>query len=88
MMIKLTEEQVFVYGHPNFACSAIAKLLIESGLYEAGPAKAEYEQAVFIHWASELLRVHGENWRAVGHEILKQSASKLQLKGEPCQSPT
>jgi len=69
-MIKLTEQQIAVFGRPNFLCSGVAKLLISHGLYERGPNKAEYEQAVCIHWTSELLREHGDNWRDAAQHIL------------------
>ncbi len=34
--------------------------------------KAEYEQAVYIHWASNLLDKHGDNWRDEGNKIIQQ----------------
>lgn len=79
-MITLTEKQIEIYGRPNFLCSGVAKLLISHGLYERGPNKAEYEQAVCIHWTSELLREHGENWSDVAQQILKNlGVSKQQV---------
>lgn len=76
-MIELSDEQVFIYGRPNFTCSAVAKLLIAAGVYAAGPSKAEYEQAVYIHWASELFIEHGEVWRNVANEILEAASNKI-----------
>lgn len=78
-MIKLTEQQVAVFGRPNFTCAQIAKLLIAAGEYENGPEKAEYEQAVYIHWASNLLSTHGEDWKSVGNKKLGELIDKLKM---------
>jgi len=75
--IQLTKDQVSVLGRPNFACANMAKVLIAGGLYAEGPPKAEYEQAVFIHWASNLLDKHGENWGKEGDKILKELCEKI-----------
>lgn len=75
-MITLTNEQVSILGRPNFACAQIAKVLIEAGVYEDKESNAEYEQAVFIHWASDLLDKHGDNWKAVANSILKDLLNK------------
>lgn len=69
--IKLTENQIAIFGRPNFLCSPIAKLLISHGIYERGPNKAEYEQAVCVHWCSGLLQKHGDDWRGIAKHILK-----------------
>lgn len=71
-MIKLTDDQIDILGRPNFACAQIAKLLIRAGVYEDKAKKAEYEQAVYIHWAQGLLEEHGDGWREAGLTILKQ----------------
>ena len=60
--IELTKSQVDVLGRPNFACHDMARLLIAKGVYKDGPRKAEFEQAVCIHWMHSLLEKHGENW--------------------------
>ena len=79
-MIKLTEDQVSIMGKPNFACATPAKILIASGVYEDKAKKAEYEQAVFIHWALELHKEHGENWMNEGNKVLSEYANKLKSK--------
>ncbi len=70
-MIQLSESEIAILGRPNFACAGIAKVLIDHGVYEKGAAKAEYEQAVYIHWASNLLKEHGENWKLHGNNIIR-----------------
>lgn len=77
-MITLTENQISILGRPNFACADVAKLLMKMGVYEQGPPKAEYEQAVYIHWASDLLDKHGDNWKEEASKILKDLISKLE----------
>jgi len=75
-IIELSEDEVWVLGRPNFACSQVAKILIEAGVYKKGPSKAEYEQAVWIHWASDLLDTHGSNWKIEGNNQIKELAAK------------
>lgn len=70
-MITLTENQINILGRPNFACARIAQLLIKAGLYE-GKTKAEHEQAIFIHWASNLLDKHGDDWGSEAAKILQE----------------
>jgi hypothetical protein len=72
-MIKLTVGEISILGRPNFACAPIGKILIDSGIYEKGSNKAEYEQAVYIHWALGLLKEHGDNWIKVGNEIIAKA---------------
>lgn len=76
MTVKLSKSQIEILGRPNFACAQIAKVLINSGEYEKGEDKSEYEQAVYIHWALNLLEKHGENWKDAGHKTLKDILSK------------
>ena len=76
-MIKLTENQIDILGKPNFACARWAKLLIAGKVYEDKAKKAEYEQAVFIHWASALYDLHGDNWMEAGNKIMRGVAQKL-----------
>ncbi|MBL4664293.1 MAG: hypothetical protein JKY22_12250 [Flavobacteriaceae bacterium] len=78
-MIKLSSEEISILGRPNFACANVAKILIASNVYEDKEKKAEYEQAVYIHWASGLLIKHGKNWREEGDKILNEEVKKLQL---------
>lgn len=75
-MIELTEDEIEIFGKPNFATAPYAKLLIGAGVYKDGGSKAEYEQAVFMHWASGLLKEHGENWRKVAGDILLECSTK------------
>jgi hypothetical protein len=79
-MIKLSDTQIDILGRPNFACAQIAKLLIAAGIYEDKAKKAEYEQAVFIHWATGLLDEHGEKWREVAQTKLTEYAEKIKAK--------
>lgn len=76
-MIKLTEDQITIMGKPNFACATPAKILIASGEYEDKAKKAEYEQAVFIHWALGLHELYGENWAKKGNKIIASLVEKL-----------
>ncbi len=80
-MIELTKSQIDILGRPNFTCSAIANLLIESGVYKRGPKKAEYEQAVCIHWLSGILNEHGESWRVEARRIVKDLTAKVRQGG-------
>lgn len=77
-MIELSKSQIEVLGRPCFACARVAHLLIASGIYADGPKKAEYEQAVFIHWASGLLDSHGADWVAAADKIIKELLEKQQ----------
>lgn len=70
LMIELTTNQIEILGRPNFSCANIAKVLIISGLYENKEETAEYEQAVYIHWASNLLSTYGEQWKEEARRIL------------------
>ena len=79
-MITLTKDQISIFGRPNFSCREVAHVLIKSGVYKDGGAKSEYEQAIYIHWASNLLDMYGENWRNVGEKILKGLCEKLQAE--------
>jgi hypothetical protein len=79
-MIKLSDDEILILGRPNFACAKIAKVLIASGVYEKGAEKAEYEQAVFIHWASNLLKEHGSNWRKEFNEIINAKIESLKVE--------
>lgn len=76
-MIELTNNEVEILGRPNFACAQIAKILIKSGEYKKGPEKAEYEQAAYIHWASNLLKEYGNGWKSAANEQLKELLSKI-----------
>ena len=81
--IELTSIEIEIMGKPNFACARVARLLIDSGLYKKGPEKAEYEQAVFIHWALLLKDLHGDDWKTHGENILNechQNLNKSQVK--------
>ncbi|QBC44424.1 hypothetical protein [Iodobacter fluviatilis] len=79
-MIKLSDTQIDILGRPNFARTQIAKLLIAAGIYEDKAKKAEYEQAVFIHWAMALLNEHGEKWREVAQAKLAEYDEKIKAK--------
>lgn len=72
-MINLTENEISILGRPNFACADIAKILIRAGIYEKGANKAEYEQAVYIHWAYSLLKEHGDSWKEAAKKILTKA---------------
>ena len=76
-MITLCKAQIEILGRPNFSCAPFAKLLIARGVYEDKEKKAEYEQAVFIHWASALYDLHGENWMEEGNKIMVSLAKEV-----------
>lgn len=82
-MIKLTDHQIKILGRPNFACGQPAKLLIANRLYEDRNKKAEYEQAVFIHWALELLNTYGDDWKKEADKILNNCAENLTASSQP-----
>lgn len=44
------------------------------------PTRAEDEQSYVMFWALKLAIQHGENWRAVGTEELKQSKERFDAK--------
>lgn len=71
MSIELTKQQINILGTPNFIAAPMAKILIKAGLYADGGKKVEYEQAVYIHWATGLLDEHGENWRQEAIKIFE-----------------
>lgn len=77
-MIKLTKTEVSILGRPNFVCSPMAHILIKAGVYEDAGARSEYEQAVFIHWALELHKKHGDEWTVKAEEILQECHAKNQ----------
>jgi hypothetical protein len=79
-MIELSKEQISVLGRPNFACARIAQVLIRTGVYAPVRANAEYEQAVFIHWASRLVEQHGEKWVEVADALLCDYERKFHAK--------
>jgi hypothetical protein len=79
-MVELTKNEIDILGRPNFACARMAQILIASGEYANGVKKAEYEQAVYIHWALNLLKEHGDNWVTVGNAKLKDLVGKLAEK--------
>ena len=76
-MITLTKDQISILGRPNFSCAVAAKILVAGGLYEDKGRKAEYEQAVYIHWASSLLDKHGERWAEEGNKIIYELCERL-----------
>lgn len=59
MAIELTKDQVAILGRPNFLCTQYADVLIRAGVYADASHKTEYKQAVYIHWALQLLEKHG-----------------------------
>ncbi|AMC34789.1 hypothetical protein [Janthinobacterium sp. B9-8] len=79
-MIKLSDTQIKILGRQNFACMRIAQLLIAAGIYEDKAKKAEYEQAVFIHWASALFDECGEKWLEVAETKLDELNEKIKAK--------
>lgn len=79
-MIELSKEQISVLGRPNFACARIAQVLIRTEVYAPVRACAEYEQAVFIHWASRLVEKHGEKWAEVADALLVDYQREFQDK--------
>lgn len=69
--IELNERTQFIMGLMCFKTARYAHRLIELEIYPA-PAehKAEYEQAIFMHWALNLEAEHGENWNKEADKIL------------------
>ncbi len=81
-MITLSQDEIDIMGRPNFSCAGIAKILIAAGIYADLAKKAEYEQAVYIHWALSLKDQYAENWRIEGGKILDDCIKKLDNEEE------
>lgn len=60
----------WILGRPNFWCIDIARALRAAGVECA--EKAESEQALVIYWLLSLYLEHGDGWRAVAREKLRQ----------------
>ena len=72
--IVLTKDQVAIMGRPNFSCAHIADRLIKSGVYAHSTDRAEYKQAVFMHFALKMLEDHGEEWIVAANNELERLA--------------
>ena len=82
--IVLTKDQISIMGRPNFQCASIADTLIAAGVY-AGGDKAEYKQAVFIHFGLKLLEDHGEEWYVAAESELRKIVKRIEeLKLKYC----
>ena len=79
--ITLNADQVEILGKPNFACADLAKLLFESGTYKKDSHKAEYNQAVVIHWLNSIYEEFGSGWR-------KEVSGRVQIMIDAVSSPT
>ena len=86
-MKQLSDNQISIMGRPNFACAGMAKLLIAAGIYEDKEKKAEYEQAVFMHWALGLLEAHGDGWAEEANRVLSSCAERLVTETAPENTP-
>lgn len=64
----------WILGMLCFQCGALAQGMRRLG-HEI-PQKAEAEQAYVIHWMLNLYLEHGENWRKVAAELLKEPSSE------------
>lgn len=71
-MIELNDNTKKIMGTMCFQSARFSHRLIELGLYPKQPEhqKAEYEQAIFMHWALNLEAEHGDNWDVEGQKIL------------------
>lgn len=69
--IILDDQVKWIFGQPNFTCSGIAQALRNLG--KQIDKKSEDEQAAVIHWMLNLYLTHGENWRDVAKDIVKNS---------------
>ena len=81
-MIKLNDDEIQILGTPCFASAGMAKLLIKAGIYEDKEKKAEYEQAVFAHWAWDLYAYHGSNWKKEADIILRKCYETIKLESK------
>ncbi len=71
-MIELTDRTMKIMGTMCFQSARFSHKLIELGVYPKQPTnhKAEYEQAIFMHWALNLEAEHGEKWFEEGQKVL------------------
>ena len=81
-MIKLNDDEIQILGTPCFASAGMAKLLIKAGIYDDRAKKAEYEQAVFAHWALDLYAHHGSNWKKEADRILRECYEAIKLESK------
>ena len=72
--VVLTKDQIAIMGRPNFACAHIADKLINSGVYADGGHKAEYKQAVFMHFTLRMLEDHQGEWTEAANNELERLA--------------
>lgn len=76
-MIELSQDQIDVYGRPNFACMKLSALLIAAGVYKRPEkVRAESEQAITIHFLAGMLEKHGENWREETDKFIDECIAK------------
>ncbi|KKN33992.1 hypothetical protein LCGC14_0798050 [marine sediment metagenome] len=67
---EMTPELQDILGRPNFVCGPIAHIFQAAGADI--PRKAEAEQAFVLHWMIKLYLTHGDRWREIGEEELKE----------------
>jgi hypothetical protein len=65
-------------GIPNFRTGPIAHLFRADG--QPIPKKMEEEQAVVLFWALRLAIEHGDRWREVGDEHLREMVDRVRPK--------
>ncbi len=80
LAIGLSDDEIFILGRPNYSCARIAQILIAADMYKNKERRAEYEQAVFIHWSQKLLKKHGKNWRKEASIIIEQCENRIEAK--------
>ncbi|MBL4797210.1 MAG: hypothetical protein JKY50_07340 [Oleispira sp.] len=85
--IMLSPIQIQLFGRPNFSCAQLANMLIAGGIYAEGPPKAEYKQAVFIHWSSKLYEEFGDDWAEKGNKLLKEIELKIIKEAKETSTP-
>lgn len=76
-MIELTQNQIDVFGRPNFTCIKLSALLVAAGVYKKPEkVRAESEQAITIHFLSGMLEKHGEKWREETDKFIDECIAK------------
>ena len=70
--VEFTDRTRKIMGTTCFQSARFSHRLIELGVYPKQPSnhKAEYEQAIFMHWALNLEAEHGEKWFEEAQKVM------------------
>lgn len=73
-MVELNDETRWILGRPNFWCAPIARCLREMG--HSIEERSEDEQAAVIYWLLCLYENHGDKWREVSKQLLRENQAR------------